>query len=191
MTNIFNEVKDFAKNYSESEYWFDYPVVQEDDDGTKWINHHNHGKTIADRPFITFDSSKLPGYREGEWKPTKRTKVLLISLSNIYNTGVRCIHAALLNAGYDAHLLFFGYLLANDYKEATEKDWEDLCDLIKKIDPAYIGISVACSSYYPQAVKMSDLIKEKFPEKLLLWGSIHAIIDPDQSIEHNQNPYFR
>jgi len=184
MTDMYKHITDFDKKYGESEYWYDYPVVQEDDDGTKWINHHNHGKIIADRPYITFDFEKVPGYVENQWKPTKKTSVLLISLSNIYNTGVRCIHAALLNAGYDAHLLFFGYLLANDYKEATDKDWDDLVDLINKIDPAYIGISVACSSYYTQAITMSELIKEKFPDKPLIWGSIHAIIDPDQSIQH-------
>src|SRR3990172_7095904 len=107
--------------------------------------HANHGPLPDSMKYFEFDLEKVPGYPgEKEWQPTKKTRTALISMSNVYNLGCRWIQATAMHAGYDAHTVFFGRLLANDYTPPTEVDWKNFEKALKEINPHVIGLSIAC-----------------------------------------------
>jgi anaerobic magnesium-protoporphyrin IX monomethyl ester cyclase len=147
--------------------------------------HRNYGPLPNDYKFLEYRQEDVPGYsNEKDWHPSKKTRAVLISMSNVYNLGVRWIQATAMNAGFDCHTIFFGQLRANDWQPPTEKDWDNLRTALKEIDPKVIGLSVACTSYYKQAIQIQKFVREVCPEAVILWGSIHVYVAPEQCFEH-------
>ncbi|MCX6645466.1 MAG: radical SAM protein [bacterium] len=147
--------------------------------------HRNYGPLPNDFKFLEYRQEEVPGYtNEKDWQPSKKTRAVLISMSNVYNLGVRWIQATAMNAGFDCHTIFFGQLRANDWRPPTEKDWNNLRVALKEIDPKVIGLSVACTSYYKQAIQIDKFVREVCPEAVIIWGSIHVYVAPEQCFEH-------
>jgi radical SAM superfamily enzyme YgiQ (UPF0313 family) len=147
--------------------------------------HRNYGVLPNDFKFFEYRQEEVPGYTSGkDWNPTKKTRAVLISMSNVYNLGVRWIQATAMNAGFDCHTIFFGRLRANDWKPPSKKDWENFRLALKEIDPHVIGLSVACSSYFRQALEIDKFVREVCPDAIVLWGSIHVYVAPEQCFEH-------
>jgi anaerobic magnesium-protoporphyrin IX monomethyl ester cyclase len=148
--------------------------------------HRNYGPLPKDFQFVEYLEETYPGYTdEKSWVPSKKTRAALISMSNVYNLGVRWIQSCAMHAGYDCHAVFFGRLLANDYSPPTKKDWDNLGIALKEINPHVIGVSVACSSYWKQALEIQDFIKKVCPDAIIIWGSIHVSVAPEQCFEVN------
>ena len=120
-----------------------------------------------------------------ESKPTKKTRVAIVSLSNPFNIGARHLSSIAKVNGYDTHMIFIGAFRKNDIFPPTEKDIEILTDLIaNEIKPDVVGISLSCSSFFNTAVKITnDLRKNEFPG-LIAWGGIHSILCPDDCIKY-------
>ncbi len=148
--------------------------------------HRNYGPLPNDFRYLEYRLEDLPGYTdEKTWQPTKKTRAVLISMSNVYNLGVRWIQSVTMHAGYDCHAIFFGRLLANDWTPPAEKDWENLGLALKEIDPQVVGISIACTSYWKQALEVDKLVKKVCPNAVVIWGSIHVDVAPEQCFQHN------
>ena len=122
-------------------------------------------------------------------------QVALISLFGL-DFGLRSISSLLKKNGYCSSLIFFNKhsysaeFLGNDYftprllnhEMCSKDDLDLLIFLLKKIKPSIIGISV--SSVTMQAAKrITCRIKEHF-DTIIVWGGIHAIIAPEECIQH-------
>lgn len=147
--------------------------------------HANYGALPNEFKFLEYKLDELPGYsNENDWQPTKVTRACLISMSNVYNLGVRWIQSVAMHAGFDCHTIFFGQLRANDWKPPSETDWDNFREALKEIDPQVIGLSVACTSYYKQAIQIQKFVREVCPDAVIVWGSIHVYVAPEQCFEH-------
>lgn len=148
--------------------------------------HRNYGPLPNELRYIEYKDEDVPGYTdETSWKPIKNTRAVLISMSNVYNLGVRWIQSVAMHAGFDCHTIFFGRLLANDWTPPTKKDWENFEIALKEINPQVIGLSIACTSYWKQALEIQKFLKRVFPDAVVIWGSIHVDVAPEQCFEHN------
>jgi radical SAM superfamily enzyme YgiQ (UPF0313 family) len=116
-------------------------------------------------------------------------KLLLISINqqdveeckvaptDISAFGVRYISSYLKNKGYQVNILF----LAKPYgKEEEEGELMQINDLIKKIAPDLIGVSLM-SNHFFRAKKITQFIKIKFNTPII-WGGIHATIQPEDCL---------
>lgn len=148
--------------------------------------HRNYGLLPVEYKYLEFKEEENPGYSgENSWQPSKNTRAVLISMNNVYNLGVRWIQSLTMHAGYDCHAIYFGRLLANDWAPPDKQDWNNLEIALREINPHVVGLSIACSSYWKQALQITDFIKRVCPNALIVWGSIHASVAPQQCFEHN------
>src|SRR3954469_11969766 len=83
--------------------------------------------------------------------PTKLTKVLIIGLYGIENSGVRHLTAMMRTHGYRADLLFFKDWRHNSVDWPTGKEYEILCNLAKEGGYDVIGLSFG-SPYFRVAI---------------------------------------
>lgn len=103
-------------------------------------------------------------------------KILLISLqSNAYVTGLKYIASNVIDSGHDAKIL----LLPGYIEEALSPAIEGF---IMDYNPDLIGIGLMSIEFYP-AKNLTMLLREKF-QTPIIWGGIHAVIDPDECIKH-------
>ncbi|MFH1515163.1 MAG: cobalamin B12-binding domain-containing protein, partial [bacterium] len=98
--------------------------------------------------------------------------IALISLYNAYNLGIRYIHALLKDMGYNVHLIFFGRISANDAVVPSEKDYENLMNILKDNNIRFVGMSLSCSTYFEVGCKIATRIKTEMPDVKQLWGGV-------------------
>ncbi|MDO8873696.1 MAG: radical SAM protein [Methanoregula sp.] len=113
-------------------------------------------------------------------------KIALIDPSHYTtNYGLRCISSYLLSNHFETKLFFLSPDLTDGMNWGDwgypQEIYEELARLITDCD--IIAFSVF-SSYYHSAAALSDFLKREFPEKLVIWGGIHATVSPDTSILH-------
>lgn len=117
--------------------------------------------------------------------PRNKTRIAIISLSNPFNIGARHLSSLAKVKGFDTHMLFVGAFRKNDILPPTSADIDILSDLlINEIKPNVVGISVSCSSFFKTAIAITEKLREKKYQGLIAWGGIHAILCPDECIQH-------
>ena len=98
------------------------------------------------------------------------------------NYGVRCVSAYLWANGVEAKLIFLKPETdesgRNYYPESV---LEDLAKLVEDCD--VIGFTVFTNFYF-RAAELSGFLKNKHPDKPIVWGGIHATVSPESSIKH-------
>jgi radical SAM superfamily enzyme YgiQ (UPF0313 family) len=120
-----------------------------------------------------------------EGKPTKNTRVAIVTLSNPFSIGARHLNSLSKVRGYDTHMIFAGAFLRNDIFPPSDEDIEIVASLLTdEIKPNVVGISVSCSSFYRTAVKLTHDLREKGFNGLVAWGGIHPILCPEDCIDH-------
>jgi len=68
----------------------------------------------------------------------------------------------------------------------NKKNWKEyLIENIKKFNPDLIGFSIM-SFNYNQALKMARFVKENFPEMKILFGGVHVILMPEETIQNKE-----
>lgn len=126
----------------------------------------------------------------------KNFPIVLIAPFNI-DLGVRHISAFLKSKGYPAYVILFNQMryvaefYNNDYisgpllkhQICPEKDLSLLIDLLRKLKPKLIGISVT-STVMRTAQKITSEIKKNL-DTPVVWGGIHAIISPEECIQYS------
>lgn len=104
--------------------------------------------------------------------------ILLISVQdNLSVMGLRYIHHILLDNGYPSNIL---HLAHPGCPESVFKD--NLCGLIGRTDPLFIGMSLM-SVQYERARGLSAFLKGRFPSIPIVWGGVHPTIDPESCLE--------
>lgn len=114
----------------------------------------------------------------------KNFPIALISLYNAYNLGIRYIHAMLKDQGYNVQLIFFGRISANDAVVPSEKDFENLMNILRDNKIKFIGMSVSCSTYFEAGCEIATRIKNEMPEITQLWGGVHATLCSEDCLEY-------
>ncbi len=135
-------------------------------------------------------------------------RILLITLYNEFNLGVRQLISELREEGHEAYLLCLKQYRKKDLAPEEEwyPDWQTeltpdggrrvlsypyplspceiqlFRDLLHKIRPHYVGLSVY-SAFVPQAQQVTAIIKETVPEAMVGWGGPHVTLDPAGSAE--------
>jgi anaerobic magnesium-protoporphyrin IX monomethyl ester cyclase len=102
-------------------------------------------------------------------------KCLLISLqSNAYVTGLKYLSESILANGHDVKLLLMPGYLEKSLDPSIE-------EFISDYDPDLIGIGLMSIEFYP-AKNLTRLLHERFM-KPVVWGGVHAIINPDECLK--------
>ena len=109
-------------------------------------------------------------------------RLALISLYNTNNLGVRYLISYLKNKGFEVSGIFFKEMFTNDAQKATKKEKSILIDILKKIDPGIVGISVSCSALLKTATAITHEVHDVL-DIPVIWGGAHSIIMPEESIQ--------
>lgn len=109
--------------------------------------------------------------------------VLLIGFYNQKALGVRYLANALRSNGYEPHTLFFKEFNSIKPSKASEKELDLLENLIKKINPLYIGLSIMSSLYLESVYLVNQRIKKSFNIPII-WGGVYPTLFPDRSLKY-------
>lgn len=115
----------------------------------------------------------------------KRNKVVLVNPGIHYvgpkmnqglypNTAIMILATILHNAGFRVKVIDGRYLTVDDAVESISRE-------INK-DLAYIGFSVM-TIQLPWAYRVSQAIKSRHPDTLIVWGGTHPTLFPEQTVE--------
>jgi len=66
---------------------------------------------------------------------------------------------------------------------ATDTERRFLAELIDQLKPDVVGMSFGTHAF-PRAVEITNLIRETCPGVPIVWGGVHATVDPESSIPH-------
>jgi anaerobic magnesium-protoporphyrin IX monomethyl ester cyclase len=103
-------------------------------------------------------------------------KVLLISFQEDTDViGLKYIHSYLSGNGFDSNLLFLPSFHSTDFAS--------IGIFLKDFSPKVIGITLM-SPEYEVAREFSQILKEKFPDIILVWGGIHPSINPVECLNY-------
>lgn len=110
-------------------------------------------------------------------------KVVLISLYSSDGIGLRYIYSFLQKNGVEVHLIFFKekYLEADIMSLPTENEYKLLLDLIKKLKPRIVGISLR-SSFFKMASEITERIRKELGVPVI-WGGTHPNVAPEECIQ--------
>lgn len=108
-------------------------------------------------------------------------KITLISAATYpSDQGIRTISSVLKKTGHETNMIFM--TLSEDYsKFYFNKELEQLSGICR--DSKLIGISSFVSTA-PRAIQIINFLKKKFPNKIFVWGGIHATISPEECIKY-------
>ena len=114
---------------------------------------------------------------------TRKSHIALISLYSTDAIGLRYIHSVLKDHGHKVSLILFKelYLAADLMSLPSEEEYRLLIDLLKKLKPDIVGISLR-SSYFKIASEITKRIKKELSLPVI-WGGTHPTISPEESIQ--------
>lgn len=115
-------------------------------------------------------------------KAQANNNIALIDLYNLDSFSIRTLQPVLKEAGFNVHLVFFKNLnLNNTMDEPEEEEIEALINLLVKLDPFLIGVSVR-STLFKLAAKITRRVKERLAAPVI-WGGVHPTVKPGQCLE--------
>ncbi len=124
-------------------------------------------------------------------------RVALISLYNReFAFGLRYLSSFLKKEGFPTSIIFFKQVSTypNHYNNLllyapsgfdepwTEREMEIMLDLLEKLSPGLIGISLV-SSHFELACEITRRIKKRM-DTPIVWGGVHPTLCPEECIEH-------
>ena len=111
-----------------------------------------------------------------------KMRIVLISLYSTDAIGLRYIKAVLNNNGYEVPIIFFKekYLASDLMSLPTEKEYQLMIDLLKKLGPDLIGISLR-SSFYKIAAELTRRVNRELSTPVI-WGGTHPTVAPEECI---------
>ncbi len=115
----------------------------------------------------------------------KRTKVLLVGMYGIENSGVRHLASMLRDNGdYTAHILFFEDWRNNQVKWPTVREYDLLVEHVREHGYQLVGLSFG-SPYWRIAIELTRRLKAALGDAVtVLWGGLHTTLVPEDCIDH-------
>lgn len=112
-------------------------------------------------------------------------KVCLVALYNTELSGVRNIHSLLKSKGFEASIVFFKRLNINDGRPATQRELDLFGDLVRRIRPDLLGISVGCSTFRNTAAELTQRARAVI-DCPVVWGGVHVTVTAERTFsEHD------
>jgi len=113
------------------------------------------------------------------------TKILLVALYGIENSGVRQLCAMLRErGGFRCDILFFKDWRNNQVQPPSEREHQLLHDLVRRQDYDLVGLSFG-SPYWRIAIDLSERLKAAFGQRLfVLWGGLHTTLVPEDCLPY-------
>ena len=108
--------------------------------------------------------------------------IVLISLYHFGAFGARILADVLKREGYLVSLVFFKRDKTNEMALPTAAEYALLDDLLKRLAPDLVGLSVR-SAFFPVAAKITAGLKPALRAPVV-WGGPHAIICPEECVLH-------
>lgn len=109
--------------------------------------------------------------------------VLLISFHNPKALGVHYLEKALQSVDCPVVLVYFKGFNSIRPDSATSTELGLLKDLIQKINPGLIGLSVMTSLYLETVYAVNKMLRESFHIPIL-WGGVYPTLFPEKSLDH-------
>ena len=115
----------------------------------------------------------------------KRTRVLLVGMYGIENSGVRHLAAMLRErGGYTADILFFQDWRNNQVPWPTVQEYDLLIEHLREHEYDLVGLSFG-SPYWRIAIELTRRIKAAIGDRTtVLWGGLHTTLVPDDCVDH-------
>ena len=114
---------------------------------------------------------------------TENCTIVLVSLYSSDAIGLRYISSFLKAHGMDVHLIFFKekYLESDEMSLPTNKEYQFLLDIISRLQPVVIGVSLR-SSFFRIATAITEKIRKTFGMPVI-WGGTHPNVAPEECIQ--------
>ncbi len=115
----------------------------------------------------------------------KHTKVLLVGMYGIENSGVRHLATMLRErGGYQADILFFKDWRNNQVPWPTPREYELLVEHVQQGGYQLVGLSFG-SPYWRIAITLTQRVKRALGSAVtVLWGGLHTTLVPEDCIDY-------
>ena len=110
-------------------------------------------------------------------------RVGLISLFVVESNGIRFVASALRSAGFETDEYYLGYHLHHVSRTLDPDDVGRLIDKMRDRDVGLVGLSVRIGALLPQAVELTQVIRERLSIPVV-WGGAHVTMAPEECIDH-------
>lgn len=110
-------------------------------------------------------------------------RVTIVSLYNTENTSIRYFIPMLKNAGHSVQVIYFRDYYVNDACTHTPDDERCFMELLNKFSPDLVAFSIGSSTFCHVGQRLTELIREHM-SPVILWGGVHAMVTPDEAIDH-------
>ncbi|NMB96589.1 MAG: B12-binding domain-containing radical SAM protein [Clostridiaceae bacterium] len=113
---------------------------------------------------------------------TNSRTVLLISFYNPKALGVRYLEKSFKQAGIPVNIVILKNFNSRSPEEVTDTELNLLKDVIKKVKPGLIGLSVMTSFYLDSVYKVNHMLKENYNIPVV-WGGVYPTLFPEKCLE--------
>lgn len=111
--------------------------------------------------------------------------VVLIGLYNYKVLGVRYLASRLESHGFPCDLICFKNFESGNMKKPSEQEYALLLDVLSRLRPRLVGISVMSSLYMEAAVELTERIRRNLgPAVTIVWGGVYPTLFPRESLNH-------
>jgi len=108
--------------------------------------------------------------------------IVLIGFHNEKALGVRYLANALTNSGYEPTIVFFKRFNSEIPESVSSAELDLLRDLIKRVNPLFVGLSVMSSLYLETTDKVTEMIRSNF-DMPIVWGGVYSSLEPRRAVE--------
>ena len=112
----------------------------------------------------------------------KKKTILLISFYNPKALGIRYLEKSLIDAGYHVYIIFFKTFNSRKPSSATQIELELVKDVVNRVKPGVVGLSVMSSLYLETVYIVNGYIRSNF-EIPILWGGVYPTLFPEKCLE--------
>lgn len=112
----------------------------------------------------------------------QKNSILLISFHNQKALGIRYLERSLKKAGYEVNLVFFKGFNSIKPGKCSDNELQLLKELVAKLQPQIIGLSVMTSLYLETVYAVNEMLKSSFSIPIV-WGGVYATLFPERSLE--------
>lgn len=110
-------------------------------------------------------------------------QVVLIGFYQEKALGVRYLANAVRARGYEVHIVFFKGFQSRNPTTATQRELQLLGELLERVEPCFVGLSVMSSLYLETVLQVSRCVRAhtKAP---VGWGGVFATLVPELAARH-------
>ncbi len=113
----------------------------------------------------------------------EKKSILLIAFYNKKALGVRYLEKSLVRAGHKVFILFLKHFNSKRPDPVNSKELLLIKDLVKKLEPGLIGLSVMSSLYMESVITVNSFLRKHF-DIPIVWGGVYASMFPEKSLTY-------